>query len=90
MTSGLLAPAPERLTRLPYDPVTQSSLQVHLGFFPTEEQAARAYDRAAINKGARDGGKIITNMDISDYEHELDKLRRISQSHLVDALASEV
>ena len=62
---------------------------MHLGFFPTEEQAARAYDRAAINKGARDGGKIITNMDIAEYEHELDMLRRIAQDELVAALASE-
>ena len=64
-------------------------MQVHLGFFATEEQAARAYDRAAINKGARDNCKIITNFDISDYAEELELLQRIGQDQLVAALASE-
>ena len=64
-------------------------LQVHLGFFSTEAQAARAYDRAAINKGARDGGKIITNFELADYARELDMLHKISQDQLVAALANE-
>ena len=64
-------------------------LQVHLGFFPSEEGAARAYDRAAINKGARDGGKIITNFALEDYMGELETLKRISQEELVTNLSSD-
>ena len=69
---------------------TQTCLvQVHLGFFSTEQQAAKAYDRAAINKGARDGGKIITNFELADYARELETLHSISQEELVAALANE-
>ena len=64
-------------------------LQVHLGFYATEEDAARAYDRAAITKGARDRTRIITNMDIQDYAEELEVLRRIPHTSLVEALSNE-
>ena len=70
-------------------PGLKKGVQVHLGFFATENEAARAYDRAAINKGARDGSRIITNMAIMDYEAELDLLRRVPRTALVDALANE-
>lgn len=65
--------------------------QVHLGFYETQEAAARAYDRAAINKGAQeDGGKIVTNFAIKDYGNDLDILRRITQDDLVSGLSSDV
>ena len=64
--------------------------QVHLGFFPTEEYAARSYDRAAINKGAKEhSGKIVTNFSIEHYSEELQVLRRVSQEDLIFALSTE-
>ena len=65
-------------------------MQVHLGFFPTEEFAARAYDRAAINKGAQENTvRIVTNFELAEYADELDFLRQTPQQELIDALASE-
>jgi hypothetical protein len=63
--------------------------QVHLGFFSSQEQAAAAYDRAAINKGFTDGSKWITNFAISNYAPELATLCSIKQARLITALASD-
>ena len=62
---------------------------MHLGFFPSEEEACRAYDRSAINKGSREGGRIVTNKDINNYISELEVLRRIKEPALVEALSLE-
>ena len=60
-----------------------------MGFYEKEEQAAAAYDRAAINKGAKDGSKIVTNFDFNDYLAEVPLLYHLSQEELVSALGSE-
>ena len=65
------------------------AMQVHLGFYEKEEQAAAAYDRAAINKGAKDGNKIVTNFNFNDYLAEIPMLYHLSQDELVSALGSE-
>ena len=65
------------------------TMQVHLGFYEKEEQAAAAYDRAAINKGAKDGNKIVTNFNFNDYLAEIPMLYHLSQDELVSALGSE-
>ena len=63
--------------------------QLHLGFFATEELAARAYDRAAIHKASTEGGVIVTNLDISEYAHEIEKLQLRAQEKVNKALESE-
>lgn len=44
---------------------------VSLGDHDTEEEAAHAFDRAAINKGGR---KAKTNFPMSEYETEVTEL----------------
>ena len=63
--------------------------QLHLGFFATEELAARAYDRAAIHKASTEGGVIVTNLDISEYAHEIEKLQRMTRKELLSMIADE-
>lgn len=72
-----------------HDNARSRPAQVHLGFYEREEQAAAAYDRAAINKGAKDGAKIVTNFDFDDYLAEIPMLFHLSQDELVSALGSE-
>ena len=64
-------------------------MQVHLGFFLSEQLAAKAYDRAAINKGAREGQAVATNFDVSTYSSELPVLSAMTQEDFVTALADE-
>jgi hypothetical protein len=62
--------------------------QLHLGFFSSEEAAARAYDRAAIHKaGAAPGPPPPTNFEVGDYAEEADGLRRMTQQQLLALLA---
>ena len=63
--------------------------QLHLGFFDTEELAARAYDRAAIHKAFAEGGVVVTNLDVDQYAHEMDKLRAMTRAELLAMIADE-
>lgn len=63
--------------------------QVHLGFYLSEQLAARAYDRAAINKGAREGSVVPTNFSMEEYSQEVEVLSAMGQEDFVNALADE-
>ena len=64
-------------------------LQVHLGFFLSEQLAAKAYDRAAITKSLHEGQKVATNFDLSTYRDEMKVLTAMNQDDFVAALADE-
>ena len=44
---------------------------VSVGYYDTEENAARAYDRAAIGLLGRDNCSITTNFPLGDYDEEI-------------------
>ena len=44
---------------------------VSVGYYDTEENAARAYDRAAIGLLGRDNCSITTNFPLGDYDDEI-------------------
>lgn len=79
-----------RQTRKWHAQINLGGRQVHLGFWATEEEAARAYDRAAINKGAREKSRILTNFDIKDYRNEVGILAALEANEVLDVLAVEM
>ena len=44
---------------------------VSVGYYDTEEAAAKAYDRAAIGLLGRDNGSITTNFPMAHYDQDL-------------------
>ncbi|KAK9840227.1 hypothetical protein WJX74_005866 [Apatococcus lobatus] len=57
-----------------------SGKQLYLGGFEREEDAARAYDIAAL---ACKGAMVATNFDSSEYSEELDAVRGCSKEEMV-------
>ena len=62
---------------------------MHLGYFLSEQLAAKAYDRAAIIKGVSDGQTPATNFDMVNYDGEMKMLKAMDQTAFVNALADE-
>eukprot|EP00873_Tetraselmis_striata_P027894 jgi/Tetstr1/448158/TSEL_035450.t1 len=69
--------------------INLSGKQVHLGLHSIEEDAARAYDRAAIFKALQNGTSAETNFEIENYDSEINHLARLTEEELVaEAISS--
>jgi hypothetical protein len=66
--------------------IWEKGKQQYLGSFSEEERAARAYDRAAIKLKQE---KAMLNFPLKDYEHELEKLAKMTKEELVLELRRE-
>ena len=63
--------------------------QVHLGYFASEQLAAKAYDRAVICKGEPEGHLVATNFDTLTYNEEMEVLKAMHPDAFVTALADD-
>ncbi len=54
---------------------------VSVGYYDTEEAAARAYDRAAIGLLGRDNGSIMTNFPMAHYDQALVRMTLWKWTH---------
>jgi hypothetical protein len=64
--------------------ISASGKTTSLGDHDTEEEAARAFDRAAIN--IKGGTAALINFDVSEYADEVPRLVKMSQAELVAEL----
>ena len=60
--------------------ISASGKTTSLGDHDTEEEAARAFDRAAINKG---GVQARTNFNVMEYAAELDQLQCTMRKYII-------